>query len=729
MAPDFPSINRQAAGRPMAAAVAPERDQLPSSEAAAAALREGLETWVNELPAQSPSRDLARQRILTWQRENNGLPPEQTSQLDFYGLGLSSLPHVLSQLQNLTDLDLARNQLTQLPPCVCELAGLARLDLTLNPLPGLPSDIGRLTQLRFLIVRRCGLQELPEAIGNLASLQELNVVGNPALVRLPASFNRLQHLHTLSAALTGLEAQRLDVSGMPNLQTVRLNVPAAEAAPALQPRLVLPEAVVAPVGRDLAERAQLAERVRNMVELAEAQAEVEAAAAQARMQEQEDVYRAVGQAVGVAALAAAGPGWQEAVQQAAAQSFMRYLQSVLQPPPVLAHALRESMRRHASRANGAAELRAEEVVFNAQHNSAAELAGGVALPARGRGPARQLAGRNQLQPALPALNAANLQPDAAADIPRAAFSPVINDWHARLLAFAEGSQTAAVRLTLRLESSKLLRQMRTDTDFAALCGRLASYQAGSDTGALTALNDMHEAAMAARQEQPDTDERTLIALSADLFVLGLVKQAALAAAAPARAAGNLVAAGEIMLARQSALCAELKARGFRAPLPTRSVAFNCGHVLPAGQPVRELSVMQTLEEGTALRQHLVAMPVLSRHVETAFAAEFESMRADIQARMATLMRRSELQEGEIDPGPDDEPYANATDNAENRGPITEGTLMQEIPKLTSELEAKTTALRQRLISEVVERNIDVLQPGASAGATGPMALPDGSGMA
>ncbi|MBC7380187.1 MAG: leucine-rich repeat domain-containing protein, partial [Burkholderiaceae bacterium] len=624
MAPDFPSINRQAAGRPMAAAIAPERAQLPSSEAAAAALREGLHTWVNELPAENPSRGLARDRILTWQRENNGLPPEQTSQLDFYGLGLSSLPAVLSQLQNLTNLDLARNQLTQLPPCVCELASLARLDLALNPLQSWPPNIGRMTQLTFLSVRRCGLQELPEAIGNLASLQELNVVGNPALVRLPASFNRLQNLRTLSAALTGLEAQRLDVSGMPNLQTIRLNVPAAEAAPALQPRLVLPEAVVAPVGRDLAERAQLADRLRNMQELAEAQAEVEAPAArlaEAQMQEQDNVYRALGQLVGVAALAAAGPGWQEAMQQAAVQSFRRYLERVLQPPPVLAHALRETMRRHAGRAHGAAELRAEDVVVDAQHNAAAELAGGLALPARGRGPARQLAGSNQLQAVLPALNAANLQPDAA-DNPGNAFSPVINDWRARLLAFATDSQPNDVRVALRLAASTLLRQMRTDPGFAALCGRIALYAGDSDTGALMALNQMHEGSMAARLEQPDIDERTLIALGADLFVLGLVKEAAVAAAAPARATGNLVEERAITLARQSGLCAKLEALGFRAPLPTRSVEFNRSDAMPDGQMARELSLLQTVQDGTALRRHLLSMPVLARHVETAFAGEF-----------------------------------------------------------------------------------------------------------
>ncbi|MBC7376678.1 MAG: hypothetical protein H7346_04495 [Burkholderiaceae bacterium] len=245
-----------------------------------------------------------------------------------------------------------------------------------------------------------------------------------------------------------------------------------------------------------------------------------------------------------------------------------------------------------------------------------------------------------------------------------------------------------------------------------------------------ALNQMHEGSMAARLEQPDIDARTLIALGADLFVLGLVKQAAVAAAATARATGNHVEERAIMLARQSALCADLEALGFRAPLPTRSVEFNRSDAMPDGQMARELSLLQTVQDGTALRRHLLSMPVLARHVETAFAGEFETMREELQARMATLMRRSQLQEGEIDPGPDDEPYANtnASDNAENRGPITQGTLMQEIPKLTIELDAKTTALRQRLRAEVVERNLDVIQLGASARATGAMVLPDGSGM-
>ncbi|HNJ14326.1 MAG TPA: leucine-rich repeat domain-containing protein, partial [Anaerolineales bacterium] len=77
--------------------------------------------------------------------------------LEFYNLGLTSLPPEIGQLVNLKKLFLSsvhftnrptsRNQLTSLPPEIGRLTNLTKLDLSGNQLTSLPPEIGQLTNL------------------------------------------------------------------------------------------------------------------------------------------------------------------------------------------------------------------------------------------------------------------------------------------------------------------------------------------------------------------------------------------------------------------------------------------------------------------------------------------------------------------------------------------------------------------------------------------------------
>ncbi|MBC7436677.1 MAG: leucine-rich repeat domain-containing protein [Bdellovibrionales bacterium] len=720
MTPSSP--NPQPAANGWVAAASPRNHaRLPESVEATAVLQQGLDNWINEpdiAELEAAYRRHAGDRILTWQRENSGLPTGMTTPLDLNRLGLISLPDEFGLLQNLRAVDLSYNALAQPPACILALPGLSILDLSGNPLRTLPAAIGQMAGLTMLVVRRCNLQALPQEIGNLANLERLIVTHNPELTQLPASFIRLANLHTLSAGLTGLDAQHVDLRGMPNLRDVRLGRQGAQAVESARPRVDALQARVHAEQRAHTAVARLAEDQQQAAEM---------------------VGMALGPAVGVAALLAA-------MNESNAPLIHYALQSLKQAPPEMTPAQRQEMIYQAGLEHAARER--EEELAPPVHRAAESPSSGPIDMQSGAVPVSRYPERPRQAAAAVAPQVEAQRPVAPLDNPQSVRQRVLDSWHESLHEFAR-QQRLPVRLELERAALQLLRQVADDPALMETCVRLTMLAGPGNVGTLGALNDMHEAAIYAQCQQPGIDEKRLIDLGADLFALAQVKEAAVAAAAPARAAGRRDEELAVTLACQSSLCSRLQALGIRAPLPTRSVDFAYTATMPGDQPHRELRLLQSLRDGLALRMSLASWDVLGRHVDAAFADDLTALRDGYNLRRERLETRSELGEGEV--ARDDEateaalhealqaarvgPGADAAADAaieRGKGPIDSGTYLRLVNNLMGELNLVTASLRQELAAKIVDRNLSANQPAApvrATGTTGVATTPDASGPA
>ena len=119
---------------------------------------------------------------------------ENTTKIHYYGtwdnLGqlTGSIPPVIGNLTNLTQLILNDNQLTgTIPPEIGNLTNLTKLQLQNNQLTGsIPSEIGNLTNLEFLWLSNNQLTgEIPSEIGNLTNLTDLDLYNNQLTGEIP----------------------------------------------------------------------------------------------------------------------------------------------------------------------------------------------------------------------------------------------------------------------------------------------------------------------------------------------------------------------------------------------------------------------------------------------------------------------------------------------------------------------------------------------------------------
>ncbi|MDY7005815.1 MAG: COR domain-containing protein, partial [Cyanobacteriota bacterium] len=92
---------------------------------------------------------------------------------------LTTLPESITQLTNLTQLDLHGNKLTTLPESITQLTNLTRLGLHGNKLTTLPESISQLTNLTRLDLYDNQLTTLPESISQLTNLTRLYLSDNP----------------------------------------------------------------------------------------------------------------------------------------------------------------------------------------------------------------------------------------------------------------------------------------------------------------------------------------------------------------------------------------------------------------------------------------------------------------------------------------------------------------------------------------------------------------------
>ncbi|XP_072452968.1 leucine-rich repeat-containing protein 2 [Notamacropus eugenii] len=112
---------------------------------------------------------------------------ENLEKLDLSGnLELTELPFELSNLKQVTFVDVSANQLSSIPICVLRMSNLQWLDISNNHLNDLPQDIDRLEELQSFLLHKNKLTYLPKALLNLTKLTLL-VVSGEDLVEIPTA--------------------------------------------------------------------------------------------------------------------------------------------------------------------------------------------------------------------------------------------------------------------------------------------------------------------------------------------------------------------------------------------------------------------------------------------------------------------------------------------------------------------------------------------------------------
>ena len=134
---------------------------------------------------------------------------------------LTSLPPEIGKLTNLTILDLHNNRLTSLPPEIGKLTNLTTLDLNTNELTSLPPEIGKLTNLTTLILNWNHLTSLPPEIGKLTNLTSLDLTWNQ-LTSLPPEINKLTNLTKLYLTENQLTSLPPEICKLSNLTILDL---------------------------------------------------------------------------------------------------------------------------------------------------------------------------------------------------------------------------------------------------------------------------------------------------------------------------------------------------------------------------------------------------------------------------------------------------------------------------------------------------------------------------
>lgn len=120
------------------------------------------------------------------------IPPElgdceNLEKLDCSGnLELTELPFELSNLKQVTFIDISANKFSSVPICVLRMSNLQWLDISNNNLNDLPQDIDRLEELQTFLLYKNKLTYLPYELLNLKKLSLL-VVSGDRLVELPTA--------------------------------------------------------------------------------------------------------------------------------------------------------------------------------------------------------------------------------------------------------------------------------------------------------------------------------------------------------------------------------------------------------------------------------------------------------------------------------------------------------------------------------------------------------------
>ncbi len=117
-------------------------------------------------------------------------------ELNLNDCNLFQLPENISNLTNLTALDISHNNLTVLPESIGEIASLISIDASNNQLTSIPDSISKLGNLIDLDLGDNRLEKLPDSIGNIQGLNHLCLRSNKLTI-LPETIGNLTNLITI----------------------------------------------------------------------------------------------------------------------------------------------------------------------------------------------------------------------------------------------------------------------------------------------------------------------------------------------------------------------------------------------------------------------------------------------------------------------------------------------------------------------------------------------------
>ncbi len=151
----------------------------------------GLRAWVElATPEERGSRVKVMLRMIEAKQN-------RSAELSLDGLGLSSIPEQIGDLDALTSLNLNHNLLTTVHARIGDLAALKTLHISYNPqLNMITEEISNLAALTDLHIFHNQLITIPEGIVSLPNLKRLDLRGNNQLNPSPALIDKLSELET-----------------------------------------------------------------------------------------------------------------------------------------------------------------------------------------------------------------------------------------------------------------------------------------------------------------------------------------------------------------------------------------------------------------------------------------------------------------------------------------------------------------------------------------------------
>src|SRR6185369_1856335 len=158
----------------------------------------------------------------------------QLTNLDLRSIGLRKFPEYLTELTQLKRLNLFHNNLRKLPDSLGQLKELESLLFFSNSLECLPNTIGKLRRVKWMFIGDNRLVSLPNSIDQLVSLQKLDLEHN-LLRSLPDSIGGLKKLIRLDLADNRLESLPESLTNLTSLRHLFLHS---------NPALNLPEEVL-----------------------------------------------------------------------------------------------------------------------------------------------------------------------------------------------------------------------------------------------------------------------------------------------------------------------------------------------------------------------------------------------------------------------------------------------------------------------------------------------------
>ncbi|WP_103867540.1 DUF5018 domain-containing protein [Aquimarina sp. I32.4] len=149
----------------------------------------------------------------------------------FVGSTIHTIPVVIENLTELTNLTLYRGRLTSIPEQIGNLTKLTTLNFRANEITSIPTQIGNLTKLTTLDLGANQLTSIPTQIENLTQLTTLHL-GKNQLTSVPTQISKLTKLTTLSLNFNTLTSIPVELGNLTELTNFYLNSNTLTSIPA-----------------------------------------------------------------------------------------------------------------------------------------------------------------------------------------------------------------------------------------------------------------------------------------------------------------------------------------------------------------------------------------------------------------------------------------------------------------------------------------------------------------